>query len=154
MKIRCPGCGKKSTDPMAERCRICATMLPGSQRRLQDQQNAADQGPSFSALVESEVGVWREYEDGGGRRGPKSRRPVELGGPGIVGTDAAHAPTEPTAPPVRHAPPAPERSSTEQLDDAIDAIGPFGRSSHATLMLRGFAVGAAVLLGSWLAFLR
>lgn len=77
-KVRCPGCGKKNTDPLADRCRICGTILPNANLRRSANLRAATDGPAFTELVESEVNAWREYAESRGRPG-RSRRLDEEG---------------------------------------------------------------------------
>ncbi len=77
VKVRCPGCGKKTTDPLADRCQICGSILPDANRRRAAKLGAATAGPAFTELVESEVEVWRLYADTANRP-PKTRRPPEL----------------------------------------------------------------------------
>lgn len=74
-KVRCAECGATNTDALAERCRLCACLLPdAAQRRVERLGNVAA-GPNFTAQVESEVEAWREIEQRGSG-GPKSRRPI------------------------------------------------------------------------------
>jgi hypothetical protein len=79
-KVRCPGCGAKNTDALAERCRLCGGLLPDANRRRTAAIGAATGGPAFADLVESEVAAWKEYAEGRSR-GVKSRRPEELDNP-------------------------------------------------------------------------
>jgi hypothetical protein len=78
-KVRCPACGAKNSDPLAERCRICGGMLPNANARRAARIGATTDGPSFDELVENEVTAWREYAAGRGR--PMSRRPEEIDEP-------------------------------------------------------------------------
>jgi hypothetical protein len=80
-KVRCPGCGAMNSDALAERCRVCSTMLPNATRRRSDKLEAISAGPAFNEIVETEVAAWQEYAAGRSRPGAKSRRPTELDEP-------------------------------------------------------------------------
>ena len=75
-KVKCPACGAKNTDPLAERCRLCGAMLPDAARRRGLKLEATTAGPAFTDLVESEVGAWKQYEHAS-QSGPRSRRPTD-----------------------------------------------------------------------------
>jgi hypothetical protein len=72
-KVMCVGCGKKNTNPLADRCSICGTILPNANRRRAAMLGVTTAGPSFNVLVESEVGVWQQYAESEGST-PRSRR--------------------------------------------------------------------------------
>jgi hypothetical protein len=74
-KVRCAFCGAKNSDPKEDRCRICGGLLPDAERRRKDN---ATTGESFKTVVENEVGVWRDYEEGRLDTSARSRRPAEL----------------------------------------------------------------------------
>src|SRR4051794_25484959 len=76
VKVRCSGCGAMNADLLADRCRICGNLLPNAHDRRAAKIGAATAGPAFNELVESEVGVWKEY-DGRSAQQPRSRRPPE-----------------------------------------------------------------------------
>lgn len=80
-KVRCPACGAKNADALADRCRICGGMLPDATRRRANALGVASAGPAFSDMVESEVSAWKEYAEGRNRQGVRSRRPEELDAP-------------------------------------------------------------------------
>lgn len=75
-KVRCVHCGAQNTDTSAERCRICAGLLPDASRRRVDRLGEVTAGPAFNAIVEQEVVTWQEIEKRGAD-GPRSRRPTE-----------------------------------------------------------------------------
>ena len=76
MKVRCVDCGAKNTDPLADRCRLCAGLLPGYKERRAARLEATTEGRAFSAMVETEVEVWKDLEQRG-EEGPRSRRPTD-----------------------------------------------------------------------------
>lgn len=78
-KVRCPACGAKNSDSLAERCRICGGILPQASQRRNARIGAATEGPGFAELVENEVNAWREYAAGRGR--PMTRRPSDVDEP-------------------------------------------------------------------------
>ena len=78
VKVRCIDCGAMNSDSLAERCRVCHSMLPDSTRRRADKLGSVSAGPAFATLVENEVAAWKEYAEGRNRPGAKTRRPTEL----------------------------------------------------------------------------
>lgn len=82
-KVRCPACGAKNSDALAERCRICGGILPDAHGRRNARIGATAEGPGFAELVDNEVTAWREYAAGRGRT--TTRRPPELDEPGKKG---------------------------------------------------------------------
>jgi hypothetical protein len=76
VKVRCVDCGAKNTDPMAERCRLCRGLLPGYRDRRAAQLEATTAGVAFSAMVETEVEVWKDMEQRE-EEGARSRRPTD-----------------------------------------------------------------------------
>ena len=75
-KVRCVHCGAQNADGSADRCRICAGLLPDATRRRADRLGEVTAGPAFNAIVEQEVVTWQEIEKRGAE-GPRSRRPTE-----------------------------------------------------------------------------
>ena len=86
-KVRCAACGAKNTDDLAERCRICGSLLPDAVRRRKDKLEATTAGPTFQVIAETEVTAWQEYAARRSAPGPKSRRPPDPE-PVDGGTDA------------------------------------------------------------------
>jgi len=80
-KVRCPACGAKNTDALADRCRICGGLLPDAARRRSAALGASTAGPAFADLVETEVSAWKEFSEGRTQQGARSRRPPELDEP-------------------------------------------------------------------------
>jgi hypothetical protein len=78
VKVRCPGCGAMNSDAMADRCRVCGTMLPDGASRRALKLGSVSEGPTFTVLVENEVAAWNTYAEGRDRPNIKSRRPPEL----------------------------------------------------------------------------
>ena len=76
MKVRCVDCGAKNTDPLADRCRLCRGLLPGYRDRRAAQLEATTAGVAFSAMVETEVEVWKDLEQRT-EEGARSRRPTD-----------------------------------------------------------------------------
>jgi hypothetical protein len=82
VKVRCGGCGKMNRDELADRCSVCGTILADAVRRRAAKLGSISEGPSFTALVETEVLAWQEYAAGRNRPGGvQSRRPTELDEP-------------------------------------------------------------------------
>lgn len=73
-KVRCAECGATNTDALAERCRLCRSLLPDAAQRRADRLGTVAAGPNFTAQVENEIEAWHEIEQRGAE-GPKSRRP-------------------------------------------------------------------------------
>lgn len=67
--VRCGQCGAKNTNEKAFRCRLCGMLLPDHHRKRMLLAGATD-GPTFSDIVESEVGTWRR-ETGAYAKKPK-----------------------------------------------------------------------------------
>jgi hypothetical protein len=74
--VRCVECGAKNMDPLADRCRLCSGLLPGAAKRRAARLQATTEGLAFSAMVETEVEVWKDIERRGDE-GPRSRRPTD-----------------------------------------------------------------------------
>jgi hypothetical protein len=72
LMMRCTQCGAKNSESHeGDRCRLCGFLLPDFQRRRLTAAGA-DEGGSFAAAVEEEVGAWKEY----GVNGAPKRRHV------------------------------------------------------------------------------
>lgn len=80
-KVRCVGCGAMNSDALADRCRVCSTLLPDATRRRAAALGSISEGPAFTALVETEVEAWKEYAERRNLPGAKSRRPTDLDEP-------------------------------------------------------------------------
>jgi hypothetical protein len=111
-KVRCAFCGAKNSDPSVDRCRICGGLLPDAEQRRK--QNATS-GESFKTIVDTEVGVWRDYEEGRLDNSARSRRPPEL--PPVFAQTAV--PGQPLAapPPDAAPPPPPGAPAAGTVDD-------------------------------------
>jgi len=76
VKVRCVDCGAKNTDPLADRCRLCRGLLPGYRDRRAALLESTTAGVAFSAMVETEVEVWKDLEQRT-EEGARSRRPTD-----------------------------------------------------------------------------
>ena len=81
VKVRCTGCGAVNRDELADRCRVCGTILADAAHRRAAKLGAVSEGPAFSVLVESEVAAWEQYAEKRNEPNAKSRRPAELDAP-------------------------------------------------------------------------
>ena len=81
VKVRCTGCGAMNRDELADRCRVCGTILADAAHRRAAKLGAVSSGPAFSVLVESEVAAWEQYAEKRNEPNAKSRRPPELDAP-------------------------------------------------------------------------
>ena len=81
VKVRCPGCGAMNSDALADRCRVCGTILADAPRRRAAKLGSVSEGPAFSVLVENEVAAWEQYAEKRNEPNAKSRRPPELDAP-------------------------------------------------------------------------
>ena len=70
--IRCTVCGAKNK--MVDHCRICATLLPGADKRRRE----GIGGRSFAVAVEEEQAAWQDYKHGRMSAAARSRRPDAL----------------------------------------------------------------------------
>jgi hypothetical protein len=78
VKVRCTGCGAMNRDELADRCRVCGTILADAARRRAAKLGKVSEGPAFTDLVENEVAAWQEYAENRNRPGARTRRPTEL----------------------------------------------------------------------------
>ena len=112
-KVRCVHCGAQNTDALAERCRICAGLLPDATRRRVDRLGEVTAGPAFNAIVEREVVTWQEIEKRG-VEGPRSRRPTDVEANGRSRWRRRKGADAPSAASDEH--PRPPREVGEDLD--------------------------------------
>jgi hypothetical protein len=71
-RIRCTVCGAKND--VVDHCRICATLLPGADKRRRE----GTGGRAFSESVEKERAAWDDYKNGRMSAAARSRRPASL----------------------------------------------------------------------------
>jgi hypothetical protein len=145
-RVRCTVCGAKNE--LVDHCRICATLLPGADKRRRE----GSGGKDFSTTVEEERAAWKDYREGRMSAAARSRRPRSLpdAPPSTWGSASALLDESPDSEPLPpHAQFAPQPHVVER---PAQRSGPTVRGVITVLL--ALAIAVAVGFGAWYLLVR